>query len=196
MPSDDAIAVDVVNVTVAEAEPDATAVVMLSAVAAAVTQPTQGVEIKAGIVSTDVSILIPVVPSLTAVIALVAFKFNPVHVMEILELALISNCAVTTKDVADRNAKVELPPGKPQEALGDSVLTTLAGNVIVTLLPIAKPDDVLNISEAVPPGPTAVDMTMPVSVVLKQPMHGEESRLTSNGTSFSKVLTSAKLLML
>ena len=62
MPSDDAIAVDVVNVTVAEAEPDATAVVMLSAVAAAVTHPTQGVETKVGIVSTDVSILIPLVP--------------------------------------------------------------------------------------------------------------------------------------
>ena len=39
-----AIAVDVVNVTVADAVPDATAVVMLRAVAAAETQPTHGVE--------------------------------------------------------------------------------------------------------------------------------------------------------
>ena len=62
MTSNVAIAVDVVNVTVAEAEPDETAVVMLSAVAAALTQPTQGVETKVGIVSTDVSILIPLVP--------------------------------------------------------------------------------------------------------------------------------------
>ena len=37
-------AVDVVNVTVAEAVPAATAVVMLSAVAAADTQPTHGVD--------------------------------------------------------------------------------------------------------------------------------------------------------
>jgi hypothetical protein len=116
--------------------------------------------------------------------------------METRELALIANCAVTTNDVADGNATVEVPAGKPQEALGDSVLTTLAGNVIVTLLPLAKPDDVLNRSDAVPPGPTAVDMMMPVSVVLKQPMHGEESRLTSNGVSFSKIPTSAKLAML
>ena len=62
MTSNVAIAVDVVNVTVAEAEPDETEVVMLSAVAAALTQPTQGVETKVGIVSTDVSILIPLVP--------------------------------------------------------------------------------------------------------------------------------------
>ena len=44
-------AVDVVNVTVAEAVPAATAVVMLSAVAAADTQPTQGVFTRAEIVS-------------------------------------------------------------------------------------------------------------------------------------------------
>ena len=43
--------VDVVNVTVAEAVPAATAVVMLSAVAAADTQPTQGVFTRAEIVS-------------------------------------------------------------------------------------------------------------------------------------------------
>ena len=44
-------AVDVVNVTVAEAVPAATAVVMLSAVAAADTQPTHGVFTRAEIVS-------------------------------------------------------------------------------------------------------------------------------------------------
>ena len=44
-------AVDVVNVTVAEAVPAATAVVMLSSVAAADTQPTQGVFTRAEIVS-------------------------------------------------------------------------------------------------------------------------------------------------
>ena len=59
MPSDDAIAVDVVNVTVAEAEPDATAVVMLSAVAAAVTQPTQGVFTRPATVSLLVEISMP-----------------------------------------------------------------------------------------------------------------------------------------
>ena len=44
-------AVDVVNITVAEAVPAATAVVMLSAVAAADTQPTHGVFTRAEIVS-------------------------------------------------------------------------------------------------------------------------------------------------
>ena len=44
-------AVDVVNVTVAEAVPAATTVVMLSTVAAADTQPTQGVFTRAEIVS-------------------------------------------------------------------------------------------------------------------------------------------------
>jgi hypothetical protein len=47
----DVNAVDVVNVTLKEAEPDTTAVVMLSALADAETQPTQGVLTRAGIVS-------------------------------------------------------------------------------------------------------------------------------------------------
>ena len=59
MTSDVAIAVDVVNVTVAEAEPDETAVVMLSAVAAAVTQPTQGVFTRPETVSLLVEIATP-----------------------------------------------------------------------------------------------------------------------------------------
>ena len=57
--SDDARAVDVVNVTVAEAVPDTTAVVMLSAVAAAVTQPTHGVFTRPATVSLLVVIAIP-----------------------------------------------------------------------------------------------------------------------------------------
>ena len=55
-------AVDVVNVTVAEAVPAATAVVMLSAVAAAETQPTQGVFTRAEIVSLVVLISTPPLP--------------------------------------------------------------------------------------------------------------------------------------
>ena len=55
-------AVDVVNVTVAEAVPAATAVVMLSAVAAAETQPTQGVFTCAEIVSLVVLISTPPLP--------------------------------------------------------------------------------------------------------------------------------------
>ena len=54
-------AVDVVNVTVAEAVPEATAVVMLSAVAAADTQPTHGVDMYVGIESIEVCIWTPVV---------------------------------------------------------------------------------------------------------------------------------------
>ena len=59
MTSNVAIAVDVVNVTVAEAEPDETAVVMLSAVAAALTQPTQGVFTRPETVSLLVKIATP-----------------------------------------------------------------------------------------------------------------------------------------
>ena len=55
-------AVDVVNVTVAEAVSAATAVVMLSAVAAAETQPTQGVFTRAEIVSLVVLISTPPLP--------------------------------------------------------------------------------------------------------------------------------------
>ena len=47
------------NVTVAEAEPDETAVVMLSAVAAALTQPTQGVFTRPETVSLLVEIATP-----------------------------------------------------------------------------------------------------------------------------------------
>ena len=54
MVSPDTKAVDVVNVTVAKAVADATAVVMLSAVAAADTQPTHGQEMYVATESTDV----------------------------------------------------------------------------------------------------------------------------------------------
>ena len=54
MVSPDTKAVDVVNVTVAKAVADATAVVMLSAVAAADTQPTHGQDMYVATESTDV----------------------------------------------------------------------------------------------------------------------------------------------
>ena len=71
-------AVDVVNVTVAEAAPAATAVVMLSAVAAADTQPTHGVFTRAEIVSLVVLISNP--PLADAKEAARAAVVSPLHV--------------------------------------------------------------------------------------------------------------------
>ena len=71
-------AVDVVNVTVAEAVPAATAVVMLSAVAAADTQPTHGVLTRAEIVSLVVLISNP--PLADAKEAASAAVVSPLHV--------------------------------------------------------------------------------------------------------------------
>ncbi len=59
MTSEAANTVEVENVTVAEAVPDATAVVMLSAFVAAVTQPTQGVFTRPATVSLLVEIAMP-----------------------------------------------------------------------------------------------------------------------------------------
>jgi len=194
--SDDARAVDVVNVTVAEAVPDTTAVVMLSAVAAAVTQPTHGVDMNVGILSTDVSILIPVAEVGFAVMALFAFKLSPVHVIDTREPALISVFTVTASDVADKKEALELLEATPQDALGDSVLNVSDGKVSVMIPPIARSDEMLNVRVAEPPEPTAVDMMIPVIVVLRQPIHGLESIFTSKGVSFSNTLASAKLATL
>jgi hypothetical protein len=179
-----------VKVTVAAAVLDATAVVMLSAAAAALTQPTHGVETKVGMVSTDVSILIPIVVNGVAMIALLAIKLRPVQVIDTLDFAAIAKFTVNATDVDEGNDKFEFPAGKPHKAL-DKLFTKAAGNDNVTTPPLAKSDDTLNKKDAVPPAPTAVDMTEPVRVALRQPTHGIESRLTNNAVSLSNLLTSA-----
>ena len=71
-------AVDVVNVTVKDAEPDATAVVMLRAVAAADTHPTHGVFTRADSMSLFVLISTPAPPD--AKDAACAYVVRPLQV--------------------------------------------------------------------------------------------------------------------
>ncbi len=95
----------------------------------------------------------------------------------------------------DENVDVELPEISPHMSTA-RLLTTPGGNTIVMLSPFSRCVDVLNINDAVPPAPTAVDMINPVTEELKQPMQGLASRFTSNGVSFSKLFAKARFAML
>ena len=127
-------------------------------------------------------------------IAAFAARFKPVQVME--TLVLSRSLALTSiVTVPDENVDVELPEMSPH-MLTSRVLTTPGGNTMVMLSPFPRCVDVLNINDAVPPAPTAVDMINPVREELKQPMQGLASRFTSKGVSFSKLFAKARFAML
>ena len=127
-------------------------------------------------------------------IAAFAARFSPVHVMETLALSRSLELTINVT-VSDENVDVELPEASPH-MLTARLFTTPGGNTIVMMSPLPRGVDVLNINDAVPPAPTAVDMINPVREELKQPMHGLASRFTSKGVSFSKLFANARFAML
>jgi len=116
------------------------------------------------------------------------------HVIDTLDPAGISELTAIN-NMGDENVEVVLPESRPHMLLA-TLLTTPTGNVIVMVSPIVREDDMLNMNDAAPPAPTAVDTIKPVSAVLKQPTHGLASCFTNKGVSFSKLLAAAKLVML
>ena len=127
-----AIAVDVVNVTVAEAVPAATAVVMLSAVAAAETQPTHGVFARAEIVSLVVLISTP--PLADAKEAASGAVVRPLHVTVTAPAETYALPARLIVIAFAENDDDQVPPINGESirhALAEAAVIRPAGNVSV-----------------------------------------------------------------
>jgi len=178
MVSLDTKAVDVVNVTVAEAVADA-AVVMLKAVAAADTQPTHGVFTRAAIVSLFVLISTP--PGPDASEAASGCVIRPLHVTVTAPAGAAPDKVIVTALVKNPDVHTTAGDITPHANVPEAVMR-LGGKVSVMVSLDTKAVDVVNVTVAEAVADAAVVMLKAVAAADTQPTQGQDTCVATEST--------------